>query len=151
MTQQLMTPRRTQLAAVVCLVALLTIAACGSDKVESKSSASTSGPRISFTAPTNGATAKSPVAVTMTASNFTIEPAGDVHTGAGHFHVMVDVGCVAAGTPIPKDDSHVHLGKAQLSTELVLSPGPHKLCLQLGDGAHTALGITDEISITVSS
>jgi hypothetical protein len=86
----------------------------------------------------------------MTATNFTIEPAGDVHAGAGHFHVMVDVGCLAPGTVVPKDASHVHLGKAQLSTEIVLTPGPHKLCLQAGDGAHTALPITDEISITVS-
>jgi uncharacterized protein DUF4399 len=143
--------RRTLLS--VCIIALAAIAAaCGSDTVDSKpgAAASKSGPKISFTSPTDGATVTSPVAVTMTASNFTIEPAGDVHAGAGHFHVMVDVGCVAPGTAVPKDDSHVHLGKAQLSTEIVLAPGPHKLCLQAGDGAHVALAITDEISITVS-
>ena len=142
--------RRPLLA--VCIIGLAAItAACGSDTVDSKPAvASSSGPRISFTSPTGGATVTSPVAVTMTASNFTIEPAGDVHAGAGHFHVMVDVGCVASGTVIPKDDSHVHLGKAQLTTELVLAPGPHKLCLQAGDGAHTALALTDQISITVS-
>lgn len=136
----------------VCMIALATIAAaCGSDTVESRPAvASSSGPRISFTSPMNGATVTSPVAVTMTASNFTIEPAGDVHAGAGHFHVMVDVGCVAPGTAVPNDDSHVHLGKAQLSTEIVLAPGPHELCLQAGDGAHVALAITDEISITVT-
>jgi len=86
----------------------------------------------------------------MTATDFTVEPAGDVHAGAGHLHVMIDVGCVATGTVVPKDDAHVHLGKAQLTTDLVLTPGAHKLCLQAGDGAHTALDITSEISVTVS-
>ena len=86
----------------------------------------------------------------MQAQDFTIEPAGIVKAGAGHFHIMVDVGCVATGTVIPSDDSHVHFGKAQLTAEFPLSPGTHKLCLQVGDGAHNALGITDEISITVT-
>ena len=142
-----------RLTALCCVAALATIATgCGRDEVDSRTSptASSASPQVSFTSPADGATVKSPVTVTMTASNFTIEPAGDVHAGAGHFHVMVDVGCVAPGTVIPKDDAHVHLGKAQLSTDIVLAPGPHKLCLQVGDGAHTALDITDEIAITVS-
>jgi hypothetical protein len=64
--------------------------------------------------------------------------------------VLVDSGCVAAGTVIPKDDNHVHLGKAQLTAEIPLAPGTHRLCLQVGDGAHNALALTDEISITVT-
>jgi hypothetical protein len=108
-------------------------------------------PEVAVATPEAGATVTSPVAVTMTASNFTVEPAGEVHAGAGHLHVMVDVGCVATGTVIPKDDAHVHLGMAQMATELTLAPGTHKLCLQAGDGAHKALDITDEIEITVSA
>ena len=86
----------------------------------------------------------------MTASNFVVEPAGDVHAGAGHLHVMVDAECVATGTVIPKDEAHVHLGKAERTTELVLPAGSHTLCLQAADGAHVALDLTDEITITVS-
>ena len=147
-------PGRQQLVVLACLAAAVTLAAaCGSDKKvqATPASASSTGPRISFTSPANGATVKSPVTVAMTASGLTIESAGEVHEGAGHFHVMIDVACVAAGTAIAKDDSHVHLGKAQLTTELVLAPGPHTLCLQVGDGAHMALAVTDEITVNVSS
>lgn len=106
---------------------------------------------MAFVSPSNEASVKSPVTVMMTASNFTIEPAGDVHANAGHLHVMVDVGCVAAGTAIPKDDSHVHLGRGQLSTDLTLSPGSHRLCVQAADGAHMALPLTDEITMAVTA
>ncbi|WP_114594048.1 DUF4399 domain-containing protein [Euzebya pacifica] len=35
------------------------------------------------------------------------------------------------------------------SAELELEPGEHTLCLQDGDGEHTALDLTDEITVTV--
>jgi hypothetical protein len=35
-------------------------------------------------------------------------------------------------------------------TELTLPAGEHTLCLQAGDGEHTALALTDEITITVA-
>jgi hypothetical protein len=94
---------------------------------------------------------KTPVVVSLEATGVTIEPSGDVHAGAGHFHVLIDSGCLAAGGVIAKDDSHLHLGKGQLTAEIPLAPGTHRLCLQLGDGAHTALALTDEISITVTA
>ena len=85
----------------------------------------------------------------MTADGVMIEPAGEVHEGAGHFHLIADAGCVATGEVIPKDADHVHLGKGQLEGKIFLAPGKHSLCLQVGDGAHTALGITDKASVTV--
>lgn len=106
-------------------------------------------PSIAFTAPAGGATVTSPVALGFAAFNFTVEPAGDVHDGAGHLHVMVDVPCVEPGTVIPKDDQHVHLGMAQMAAEVPLEPGDHTLCLQAGDGAHTALDITREVTFIV--
>jgi hypothetical protein len=63
---------------------------------------------------------------------------------------MVDVPCVEPGQVIPKDDSHVHLGSGALTLDLPLASGEHTLCLQAGDGAHTALPITREITFTVS-
>ncbi len=107
-------------------------------------------PSVAFLEPANAATVASPVALKLAAFNFTIEPAGEVHEGAGHLHVMVDVPCVATGEVIPKDDQHVHLGTGQTETELTLAPGPHTLCLQAGDGAHTALDLTRELTITVA-
>ena len=106
-------------------------------------------PSVAFVEPANAATVASPVALKLAAYNFTLEPAGEVHEGAGHLHVMVDVPCVEPGQPIPKDDQHVHLGTGQTETELTLAPGAHTLCLQAGDGVHTALAITREITITV--
>jgi hypothetical protein len=107
-------------------------------------------PSVAFLEPTNGAEVSSPVTLKLAAFNFTVEPAGDVHADAGHLHVMVDAPCVEIGQAIPKDDNHVHLGQAQLETQLTLAPGQHTLCLQAGDGAHTALPISREITVTVA-
>ena len=108
--------------------------------------------KVTFTMPQNGATVSNPVKLAWAAQNFRVEPAGAVNAGAGHLHVMVDTPCVAAGQVIVNDDSHKHFGKAQLETELTLTPGKHTLCLQAADGAHVALegaGMTQQISITV--
>jgi hypothetical protein len=79
----------------------------------------------------------------------TIEPAGEVQEGAGHFHVMVDVGCVEPGEVIPSDDDHLHFGDGSSETSVELEPAEHALCLQVGDGVHTALDATHEITVTV--
>lgn len=97
-----------------------------------------------------GATVSSPVALTMEAHGVEIEPAGEVRDGAGHFHVLVDVGCVGPGETIPKDDEHVHFGDGSTSSQLELSPGEHTLCLQVGDGAHEALALVHWVTLTVA-
>lgn len=104
---------------------------------------------VAFASPEDGATVTNPVKVEMQATGVTVEPAGEVHENAGHFHVMVDTACVEAGQVIPADDSHRHFGAAQTEAELTLTPGDHTLCLQLADGAHVALDLTETISVTV--
>lgn len=99
--------------------------------------------------PYDGAEVASPVALTMAATGFVVEPAGEVRDGAGHLHVMVDVPCVEPGEVIPRDEAHVHFGDGQTGTSLDLEPGTHTLCLQAADGAHTALDLTDELTIEV--
>ena len=109
-------------------------------------------PRVFFQEPRSNANVTSPVSVKLGVEGFKIEPAGDVHTGAGHLHVMVDADCIVAGQPIPKDDKHIHLGKGQLETEITLAPGTHTFCLQAGDGVHLALdgaGMRQSINVTV--
>lgn len=105
---------------------------------------------VRFAEPADGATVTAPVKVRMEATNFTIEPAGEVKAGSGHFHIMVDKECIAAGEIIPKDDLHQHYGMAQTEAELALAPGSHTLCLQVGDGAHRAIDLTDTIAVEVS-
>jgi hypothetical protein len=107
------------------------------------------GASVSIATPEDGATVESPFTVTMEADGLTIEQAGQVREGAGHFHLMVDAGCVSPGQEIPEDESHLHFGDGSAQTELDLPAGEHTLCLQAGDGDHTGLGLTDEITITV--
>jgi hypothetical protein len=107
-------------------------------------------PSVAISEPAKDATVPSPVVVKLAAYNFTVEPAGEVHDKAGHLHVMVDTPCVEVGQPIPKDDTHIHLGQGQLETSIPLAPGPHTLCVQAGDGAHMALPITREVAFTVA-
>lgn len=128
--------------AAAALLVLLVAACSGGDAEQS----------VSFSGIEDGAEVTSPVTVGFEAEDFTIEPAGEgaINEGAGHMHVMVDTECVAIGEVIPADDQHIHYGDGSTETELELAPGEHTLCLQAGNGAHEALDLTDEITITVS-
>lgn len=128
---------------ILLVLALFVCAAC------SDSENADTSPTVRFSSPQDGATVSSPVKVSMQAFNYKVEPAGDIVEGSGHFHIMVDVGCMEAGEVIPSTDGYNHFGKAQLETELELEPGEYTLCLQMADGAHVATELTDEITITV--
>lgn len=134
------------LALLIPLVALT--AACG-DSTDDAKEATDDGPTVSFASPADGDHIAGGVRVEMTADGITIEPAGEVHEGAGHFHVIADDGCVDPGSAVPKDADHIHFGKAQTSGTIYLGPGEHELCLQTGDGIHVALAPTDRITIDV--
>ncbi|HUF31798.1 MAG TPA: DUF4399 domain-containing protein, partial [Acidimicrobiales bacterium] len=160
--------RSTRLLAIPFALALLATA-CGDDDQQpamsgdvaesetdttvtpddTDTTASASEGSASLSAPEDGATVARRFTVEMTAEGIEIEPAGEVRDGAGHFHVMVDAGCVEPGEAIPKDDQHLHFGGGQLEAQLFLEPGEHELCLQVADGAHVALPITDEITVNV--
>jgi hypothetical protein len=105
---------------------------------------------VEITYPLEGAVVTSPVAITMQAHGFTVEPAGEVRPDAGHLHVMVDVPCVEPGQVVPRDESHLHFGDGQTGTSIDLEPGEHTLCLQAADGAHVALDLTSEHTIEVA-
>ena len=130
--------------AVTAAVALLggggTVAATPEDESEAT---------VTFASPVEGASIAGSVPLAMTAEGITIEAAGEVHSGAGHFHVIADAGCVADGESIVRDADHVHFGGGQDAGVIYLEPGIHELCLQVGDGIHTALDITDRLTIDV--
>ena len=123
---------------LIATVALLGVASCGDE-----------GPTATLTSPSESAAVAGGVALAMTAEGVTIEPAGEVRGGYGHFHVIADAGCAEKGTGIAKDADHVHFGKGQTDGVIYLEPGQHELCLQVGDGAHTALDITDTVTVDV--
>ncbi len=108
--------------------------------------------KVYFVEPVDGATVSGPINVVLGGEYFTVEPAGTIHPGAGHLHIMVDADCMAAGQVIPKDETHLHYGAGQLTAALELPAGKHTLCLQAADGAHFALaedGMTQQITVTV--
>lgn len=102
-----------------------------------------------FATPASGASIAGGVPFTLAADGITIEPAGDVREAAGHFHVIADAGCVKTGEAIPKDADHVHLGSGAAEGTIYLTPGTHDLCVQVGDGVHTAKGVSSTISVEV--
>ena len=121
---------------VLCLaVAALAVASCGSDDEPIATA--------TFTSPEANAQVAGSVELEMAAEGITIEEAGEARDGAGHFHVIADAGCVSTGEGIAKDADHVHFGKGQTTGLIYLEPGSHDLCLQVGDGTHQALDITD--------
>jgi hypothetical protein len=145
------TSLRRRLLVATIPVALLA-AACGDDDDDATPSQTTepeSAVSVSFTAPADGDHIAGAVHVAMSATGLTIEPAGEVHEGAGHFHVIADDGCVDPGAAVAKDLDHVHFGKGTSEGVIYLGPGDHELCLQPGNGEHVALDATDTVSITV--
>jgi hypothetical protein len=110
-------------------------------------------PGVRFVTPVNGATVAPTFTVEMAATGLTVEPAGEIHEGAGHMHILVDTDFTPPGEVILTDDQHLHFGKGQLTTTLTLDPGVHVLRLQFANGAHIALDgeeYQDEITVTVA-
>jgi hypothetical protein len=132
-------PTSSTFLVIGLVVATTLLAGCGDED----------GATVSFAEPADGATVHGAVPLTMTADGIAIEASGEAREGAGHFHVIADAGCVDAGTAIGRDADHVHFGDGQSAGVVYLEPGHHDLCLQMGDGVHSALDITDSISITV--
>ena len=109
-------------------------------------------PSVRFVEPETGATVAPTFTVAMAADGLTVEPAGEIVEGSGHFHILVDSDFVPPEEIIPFDDGYLHFGGGQLTTTLALEPGIHTLRLQFANGAHQALDgpqFRDTISVTV--
>ena len=125
----------------------VTVAAGGAASTEAE-------PGVRFVTPVNGATVAPTFTVEMAANGLTVEPAGEIHEGAGHMHILVDTDFTPPGEVILNDAQHLHFGKGQLTTTLTLDPGVHVLRLQFANGAHIALDgdqYQDEITVTVAA
>ena len=111
-------------------------------------------PRVFFIEPKNNATVTSPLHMKFGSEGITIAavPAGEVTTvrpGVAHYHVGIDQDCLAPGKNIVKGTpSWVHFGDGKDVFETQLTPGKHKLALQLGDDKHDTMPGTCEV-ITV--
>ena len=81
-------------------------------------------------------------------------PPGDVKTarpGIAHYHLGIDQNCLPAGKNIVKGTpSWVHFGDGKDVFDSQLSPGKHKLAVQLGDDLHNTMpGACQVITINV--
>ncbi len=133
--------------ALVAVIGGALLTACGGSDVGTASNPATSSIRIA--APADGSTVSGPVTFDMVADGLRVEPAGEVVDGSGHFHLMIDTECIEPGQVIPADDQHLHFGDGSDTATLDLPPGEYSICLQAGDGFHTALDLTDTILLTV--
>ena len=100
----------------------------------------------------NGEIVSSPVKVEMAATNISIDSSGKIKPNSGHFHLLIDAGdSTASGIVVPKDSTHLHFGNAQKEATITLSPGKHRLALQLADGIHRSYGskLSDAITVNV--
>jgi hypothetical protein len=112
-------------------------------------------PRVFFIEPKDGATVSSPVHMKFGSEGIEIAavPPGDVTTvrpGKAHYHVGIDQDCLPPGQTIVKGTpSWVHFGDGKDVFDSQLTPGKHKLALQLGDDLHNTLPNTCTV-ITVN-
>jgi hypothetical protein len=112
--------------------------------------------RVMFLEPKDGAIVTSPVHMKFGSEGIEIGavPAGEVKTarpGIAHYHVGIGARCLPAGKTIVKGTpSWVHFGDGKSEIDMQLTPGRHRLALQLGDDLHNTLpGACKEITVTV--
>ena len=125
---------------------------------QAKPAAKAKKPRVFFIEPKNGATVTSPLHMKFGSEGIEIDPVppGDitkaqVRPGKAHYHVGIDQSCLPPGKTIVKGTpSWVHFGDGKDVFDTQLTPGKHKLALQLGDDMHDTLpGTCQEITVTV--
>ena len=121
-----------------------------------KPAAKAAGAKVMFIEPKNGAIVTSPVHMKFGSTGTTISPVppGDVkeaRPGMTHYHVGVGVSCLPAGKNIVKGTpSWVHFGDGKSEIDMQLTPGRHRLALQLGDDLHNTLaGACQMITVNV--
>ena len=109
------------------------------------------GAKVMFVEPKDGAKVKSPLKVVFGVEALEVEPAGEVHAGKGHHHLIIDADVIDPGTAVPADERHIHYGKGQTEVEVELQPGEHTLTMQFADGLHRSYGepLSSTIKVTV--
>jgi Domain of unknown function (DUF4399) len=109
------------------------------------------GAKVFFKNLQNNATIASPFKMEMGTEIMKVDTAGPVVAGSGHHHLIIDgPDSLAAGSVVPADSLNIHFGKGQTEYELKLSPGKHKLTLQMADGLHRSYGGRLSATVTVN-
>ena len=112
-------------------------------------------PRVFFVEPKNNASSASPVHLKFGSEGIEISPvpadAKTARPGMAHYHLGIDQDCLEAGKTIVKGTpSWVHFGDGKSEIDTQLTPGKHKLALQLGDDLHNTMpGFCSTITVNV--
>ena len=93
-------------------------------------------PELYFVNIADGEYVSNPIRVNFGLKNFGVAPAGINLEFAGHHHLLIDVDLKDFKAPIPSDSNHLHFGKGQTETVLMLPKGQHTLQLVLGNYLH---------------
>ena len=143
---------RTQLV----LPLLVLVAAAGAYAGAQTQTAAAKKLRVFFIEPKNNATVTSPVHMKFGSEGIDISavPPGDLketRPGKAHYHVGIDQDCLPSGKNIVKGTpSWVHFGDGKDVFDSQLTPGKHKLALQLGDDLHNTIpGACQVITVNV--
>ena len=94
-----------------------------------------------------------PVEICMETNGYTVEPAKNgVNEGKGHHHLIIDTELPPAGSPIPKDAQHVHMGDGSKCKTLDFGPGVHTIRALFAKGNHVPYDppVTDAVFIYVT-
>ena len=135
---------------------LVMIAAAFGVLVHAQAKKGSAKARVFFVEPKNNATVTSPAHLKFGSEGIEIAavPPGDITTtrpGVGHYHVGIDQDCLAPAKTIVKGTpSWVHFGDGKSEIDMQLTPGKHKLALQIGDDLHNTMpGLCEVITVTV--
>jgi len=145
---------KSQLALVAVTCAGLGVLASAQAKPGAKPAGKK--PRVFFIEPKNNAVVSSPVHMKFGSEGIQIAPVPQpdpttARPGIAHYHVGIDQNCLPAGKNIVKGTpSWVHFGDGKDVFDSQLTPGKHKLALQLGDDLHNTMpGTCQVINVTV--
>jgi hypothetical protein len=105
-------------------------------------------PKVHFVKPLDKEVVPPTFKVEFAVDGMTVAKAGDMKTGTGHHHLIIDGKPIPKDQVVPKDETHKHFGDAATSAEITLKPGKHTLTMQFADGVHKSLGA--EYSTTIS-
>jgi len=111
----------------------------------------TDGQKVFFANLQDGQIVTSPLTVEFGVEGMEVVAAGLVEDNKGHHHLLIDHDFTPAGVVVPPGDStRLHFGKGQLSTQINLAPGNHKLTMQFANGVHMSYGEKMSATINVS-
>jgi uncharacterized protein DUF4399 len=148
----------TQLALLVAAMTGAAVMAGAQAKKPAAKKPAAKKPHVFFVEPKNNATVTSPLHMKFGSTGIEIAavPPGEVtktRPGVAHYHVGIDQDCLPPGKTIVKGTpSWVHFGDGKDEFETQLTPGKHKLALQLGDDLHNTMpGTCSVITVNVKS